>query len=175
MKGKMKRVLCLVIASLAILSFSVGIGSAQQPAVGPSRQEIQLGSGMSIITPGLMEVGSKTRLFLVFGDKISLTAEQRKKLEDLYFRIQIYSFQREADLDVADAEVKRLLTRDTVDLGAVKAKMKEIEDIRLEVDMKKIETLLQAINALTHEQHMQVILLARDLEAPDKPRAPIYQ
>lgn len=87
----------------------------------------------------------------------------------------MYSFQREADLDVADAELKRLLTRDTVDLVAVKAKMKEIGDIRIEVDTKKIETLLQAINALTHEQHTQIILLAREPEAPDKPRAPIYQ
>jgi len=28
---------------------------------------------------------------------------------------------------------------------------------------------------MTHEQHTQVILLARDLEEASKPRAPIYQ
>ena len=148
---------------------------AQQSRDRAPRQEVKLGTGMSVITPGLMEIGSKTRLFLVFGDKIPLTVEQRKRLEDLYFRIQMYSFQREADLDVADAEFKRLLTRDTVDLNAIKAKMKEIEAIRVEVDLKKIETLLQAINLLTHEQHTQVILLAKDLEEVSKPRAPIYQ
>ena len=148
---------------------------AQQSRDREPRQEVKLGTGMSVITPGLMEIGSKTRLFLVFGDKIPLTMEQQKKLEDLYLRIQMYSFQREADLDVADAEFKRLLTRDTVDLNAIKAKMKEIEAIRVEVDLKKIETLLQAINLLTHEQHTQVILLAKDLEEVSKPRAPIYQ
>lgn len=148
---------------------------AQQSRDREPRQEVKLGTGMSVITPGLMEIGSKTRLFLVFGDKIPLTMEQQKKLEDLYLRIQMYSFQREADLDVADAEFKRLLTRDTVDLNAIKAKMKEIEAIRVEVDLKKIETLLQAINVLTHEQHTQVILLAKDLEEVSKPRAPIYQ
>ena len=130
---------------------------------------------MSVIAPGLMEIGSKTRLFLLFGDKIPLSLEQQKKLEDLYFRVQMYSFQREADLDVADAEFRRLLTRDTVDLNAVKAKMKEIEAIRVEVDLKKIETLLQAINVLTHEQHKQIIVLAKDLEEASKPRAPIYR
>ena len=174
MKSRMKTVLSIFIFSL-LVSLGGSIINAQEPTKERSGQEIQLGSSMSAITPGLMEIGSKTRLFLVFGDKIPVTAEQRKKLEDLYFRIQMYSFQREADLDVADAELKRLLTRDTVDLGAVKAKMKEIGDIRLEVDMKKIETLLQAINALTHEQHTQVILLARDAEEANKPRAPIYQ
>ena len=172
---KIQRVLHVWIALLTILTLSGKSSSAQQDPGRLSSQEVQLGSGMSVITPGLMEIGSKTRLFLVFGDKIPVTVEQRKKLEDLYFRIQMYSFQREADLDVADAELKRLLTRDTVDLGAVKSKMKEIEDIRVEVDIKKIETLLQAINALTHEQHTQIILLARDLEEASKPRAPIYQ
>ncbi len=175
MKSRMKTVLSIVVCSLAIVAFSNRTSSAQQAAKEPVAQEIELGSGMSVITPGLMEIGSKTRLFLVFGDKISLTAKQRNKLEDLYFRIRMYSFQREADLDVSDAELKRLLTRDTVDLSAVKAKMKEIEAIRVEVDIKKIETLLQAINALTHEQHTQIIVLARDLEEGSKPRSPTYQ
>ena len=175
MKSRMKTVLSIVVCSLAIVAFSSTTSSAQQAETAPPAQEIELGTGMSVITPGLMEIGSKTRLFLVFGDKITVTVEQRRKLEDLYFRIQMYSVQREADLDVADAELKRLLTRDNVNLGAVKAKMKEIEAIRVEVDIQKIETLLQAINTLTHEQHTQIILLARDLEEASKPRAPIYQ
>ena len=168
-------VLYVSIALVTILSLNAATAFGQQPSAKQPRQEVQLGSGMSAITPGLMEIGSKTRLFLTFADKIPLTVEQRKKLEDLYFRVQMYSFQREADLDVADAELKRLLTRDTVDLGAVNAKMKEIGEIRLDVEMKKIETLLKGINMLTHEQHIQIILLARDLETTDKPRAPIYQ
>lgn len=174
MRNQMKQVPYVVIILLATIFFYSGAGLAQQPSRDSSRQEVQLGTGMSVITPGLMEIGSKTRLFLVFADKISLKAEQQKRLEDLYFHIQMYSFQREADLDVADAEFKRLLTRDTVDLSAVRAKMREIETIRVEVDMKKIETLLLAINVLTHGQHMQIVLLARDLEQAAKPRAPIY-
>lgn len=175
MKKKIRKWTVSVI-SLGILVIASGSSAfAQKPKAEATRQEVQLGRDMSVITPGLMEIGAQTRFFLVFADKLALTAEQRKKLEDLYFRIQMYSFQREADLDVADAEFKRLLTRDTVDLNAVKAKMKEVETIRVEVDMKKIETLLQAISVLTHEQHTQIVLLARDLEETNKPRAPIYQ
>lgn len=174
MRNQMKKVSYVVILLLATILFSNRTGFAQQPARKPSQQEVQLGKGMSVITPGLMEIGAKTRLFILLGDKIQLTLEQQKKLEDLYFRIQMYSFQREADLDVADAEFKRLLTRDTVDLNAIKTKMKEIEAIRVEVDMNKIETLLQAINVLTHQQHMKVILLAQDPAEPSKPGAPIF-
>ena len=174
MKNQMKKVPYVVIVLVATILFNGRTGVAQQPAREPSRQEVQLGKGMSVITPGLMEIGAKTRLFLVFADKLSLTVEQQKKLEDLYFRVQMYSFQREADLDVADAEFKRLLTRDTVDLNAIKTKMKEIETIRVDVDMNRIETLLQAVNVLTHQQHMQVILLAKDPAEPSKPGAPIF-
>lgn len=175
MQKHIGKVLAVAVLLLMVISGTAITSSAQQTPNDPPNQQIELGRGMSAMTPGLMEIGSKTKLFLVFGDKLQLSTEQRKGLEDLYVRIQTYSFQREADLDVADAELKRLLTRDTVDLGAVKAKMKEIETIRVEVNMKKIETLLQAINALTHEQHTQIVLLARDLEEASKPRAPIYQ
>ncbi len=164
-----------VLVLTMLLSASAATALAQRPSAEARRQEVQLGGGMSVITPGLMEIGSKTKLFLLFADKIPVTLDQRKKLEGLFLEIQMYGVQREADLEVADADFKRLLTRDTIDLGTLKAKMKEIEGIRVEVDMKKIETLLQAINALTHEQHTQIILLARDLEEASKPRAPIYQ
>ena len=175
MEKQTKKVLLVNLLLVILILVNAATVSAQQVSPAPAIQEVQLGRGMSLITPGLMEIGSQTKLFLAFGDKLQLSAEQRKNLEDLYIRIQTYSFQREADLDVADAELKRLLTRDTVDLAAVKQKMKDIEGIRLEVDIKKIETLLQAINALSHEQHLQVILLARDLEQANKPRAPIFQ
>lgn len=160
---------------LALVLFIEHTAAAQQLTSQPATQEVQLGSGMSVITPGLMEIGAKTKLFLALTEKIPITLDQQRKLESLYLEVQMYSVQREADLDVADAELKRLLTRDTVDLGAVKTKMREIESIRFDSAVKRIETLLRAIAVLSHEQHMKVILLARDLEGAAKPREPVYQ
>ena len=174
MKSGIRKILCATFC-IAIISFSNTTTTAQQPSSQPAAQEVQLGSGMSVITPGLMEIGSRTKLFLVFADKVPITPDQQRKLETLFFEVQMFSVQREADLDVADAELKRLLTRDTIDLGAVRAKMREIENIRFETDMKRIETLLRAIGFLSHEQHMKIILLARDLESATKPREPVYQ
>ena len=174
MKTKVQANLRMAAASLAILiAATTATVFAQQPNR-EQRQEVRLGSGMSILAPGLMEIGAKTNLFLALAEKIPVTAEQRKKLEDLVFGSQMDSFQRETDLDVADAELKRLLTRDNIDLGAVRAKMKEIEGIRGDADMKKIETLLQAISLLTHEQHTRIILLAREPEELSKPRQQVY-
>lgn len=64
MNGRIKRVVCLVVTVLAIVSFSSRASLAQQSAGGSGSQEIQLGSGVSVIKPGLMEIGSKTKLFL---------------------------------------------------------------------------------------------------------------
>ena len=175
MKTKVQANLRMAAVTLAILiAASAATVFAQKPRAETPRQEVQLGSGMSVFAPGLMEISAKTNLFLTLADKIPLTAEQQKKLEDLVFEVQMYSFQKDADLDVADAEMKRLLTRDNIDLGAVRAKMKEFEDIRVEADMKKIETLLKAIGLLTHEQHTKIILLARQPDQPAKPSTQIY-
>ena len=173
MKSGIKKVLFTTFC-VAIISFSFTTSASQQSVTPPTTQEVQLGTGMSAITPGLMEIGSKTKLFLLFTDKVPFTPDQQRKLEGLFLEVQMYSVQKEADLDVADAELKRLLTRDTVDLGAVRTKMREIESIRFDNAMKKIETLLRAIGVLSHEQHIKIILLARDLESGVKPREPVY-
>ena len=174
MKAKIQaNVRMVAVSTVILIAASAAIVFGQQPNKEP-RQEVRLGSGMSVFAPGLMEIGAKTNLFLALADKIPLTEQQKKKLEDLVFEVQMYSFQKDADLDVADAEMKRLLTRDNIDLVAVRAKMKEFEDTRIEADMKKIETLLKAIGLLTHEQHTKIILLARQPDETKKPGQQIY-
>ncbi len=164
----------MIVAIVLVLFGSVS-ALAQQPQTAGPRQEVKLGPGMSILAPGLMEIGAKTKLFLMIADKVSMTAAQRTKLEELYFEGQRYGVQRESDLDVADAELRRLLTRDTVDLDAVRAKIKEMAGIKSDTDMKRIEILLGAINALNHEQHTKIMLLASEPDESSKPRAQIYQ
>jgi Spy/CpxP family protein refolding chaperone len=93
----------------------------------------------------------------------------------MYFEIQKYSLRREVDLDVADAELRRLLSNDRVDLAAVRSKVKEIETIQTEATTKKIEAVLQAIAVLTHDQHLKVMLLVREMierETPQQMSAP---
>lgn len=154
--------------SLMILALSCAVTLAQQdPRSEAQQQEVQLGRGMSLIAPGLMQIGAETNFFLLIADQIRLTEEQRTALEELVFEFQKYSVQKLADLNVADAELERLLTRDKIDLEAVRAKVKEIEAINTDVKMRKIESLLKAINTLTHEQHLKVVTLVRELPSPE--------
>lgn len=146
-----------------VLLFGVITAAQSKQRVDSAKQEIQIGRGMTMIAADLMEIGAQTKLFLRFAEQINLTNEQQKKLEELYYQFQKSGVQQEADLDVADAQLRRMLTGDSVDLAAVRAKVKELEAIRAAATMKRIEVLLQALNILTHEQHLRVMLAAQDL------------
>jgi Spy/CpxP family protein refolding chaperone len=73
---------------------------------------------------------------------------------------------------VVDAELERLLTRDNIDLDAVRAKVKESEGINTDIKTRQIESLLKAINTLTHEQHLRILTLVQELQTTKKPQQP---
>lgn len=157
----------LIIAVIIILTAASVVTAQQKPRAKSSENTIDLGLGMSLLTQDLMQIAAKSDLFLRFAEKINLTKEQQNKLEEMYFDIQQYSVRREADLNVADAELRRLLAADRVDLAAVRVKVKEAEAIQSEATMKKFETVLQAIGTLTHDQHIRVMLLVRENLQPE--------
>lgn len=157
-----------IVAVVIILTAASAVMAQQKPRTRSGESMIELGRGMSLLTADLMQIAAKSDLFLRFAEKINLTIEQQKKLEEMYYNIQQYSVRREADLNVADAELRRLLTAERVDLAAVRVKVKEAEAIQTEATMKKIEVALQAIGILTHEQHIRVMLLVRESLQPEQ-------
>lgn len=159
----MKRIILL----LTILALGNAVAFAQQKGRGEARkQEIQLGAGMSLIAPGLIQIGSETNLFLTLAEQLGLTNDQRIALEKIAWDFQRFSVQRIADLNVAEAEIERLLTRENIDLDAVRVKIREAESIATDVKIRKVEALLKAISTLTHEQHLKIVTLYREPAAP---------
>lgn len=159
----------LVLAALTLggaYTFAQSRPSGETP-----KQEVQLGRGMSLIAPGLMQVGLETNFFLLIADQVQLTEKQRTALEEIAYESQKHSVQKLADRDVVDAELQRLLTRDSIDLDAVRSKVLEAEAITTDVKIRKIEAVLKAINTLTHEQHLKIVMLSREAPAP-RLRAP---
>lgn len=151
--------------TMLILAFAA---TAQRTLRGDiDTNKIVLGEGMSLMTPDLMQFASESGLFLRFSDKLSLTNDQAKKLGELFLNFQIYSARRQADWDVADAELRRLLTNDVVDLTAVRTKIAEMGTIQSEQMVKKTETVLQAIDLLTHDQHLKVMLFVLERSKPE--------
>lgn len=155
----------LLLLFLMLLPFgaSLPVRAQKTRAAATPDQEFDAGRGMSLLNADLMLIAAQTDFFLQFGKELNLTDEQRKKLEDLYFDTQKYTLRQNVELNVADAELQRLVSNDRVDLALVRAKVKQIEALRSEATFKKIEAVLRSVAVLTHEQHIKVMLLVREI------------
>lgn len=131
----------------------------ERPPASPGKSTF-LGDGMGTITPSLMEVATKTNLFLAIADQISLTEAQRREITDIAFRLQRDAGETKGDLGVAQAEFQRMLGRDRIDLEALRTKLAQVRAFETDLEFLTIEALLRAIGVLTHEQHLRVIGLA---------------
>ena len=159
-KEKLGKTIVLV---LMFLVMTLAVTAQRNSSVKLRDKKIELGSGMSLITADLMAIAAETDLFLRLSERINLSNEQIKKLGELFLDLQKYSLRKQVDLDIADAELRRLVNNDRVDLAVVRLKVKEIEALQTDFTMKKIETVLQAVSILTHDQHLKVMLLVREL------------
>ena len=156
---------------LAIFAVTTAVTAQRKPRGMVIEPKLSLGPGMDLINADLMQIAIQTDFFLQFSKEINLTVRQEKQLEEMYFEIQKYNVRRQTDLDVADAELRRLMNTERVDLTAVREKVKEIEALQVEATMKKIEAVLQAINTLTHEQHLNVMRLVRQMLKQELPNS----
>jgi Spy/CpxP family protein refolding chaperone len=142
----------------ALLPATVAAQQSERPPA-PEKSAF-LGEGMGTITPGLMEVATKTNLFLSIADRVGLTEAQRRQITDIAFRLQREAGERRGDLGVAQAEFQRMLGRDRIDLEALRTKLAQVRALETDLEYLTIEALLRAIGVLTHEQHLLVIGLA---------------
>jgi Spy/CpxP family protein refolding chaperone len=162
-----------IISVLIGLSIGATHALAARPAEARLRQEtfslqqIDPGPRMNVIIPGLMQIGVKSNYFLRLADQIDLDPQQRTRLEQLFFDFQMFNLRNAADRRVAEAELQRLLTRESIDIDAVGAKVKEAVALESDVQLHQIESLLEAIAVLTHEQHLKLVALVREAPAAD--------
>ena len=157
---KAKRLAVAAIALMMIGGATLGQQRRPlQPASQSANQTASMGKGMALITPGLMEIGVQSKFFLTAADRIKLTDEQRTRLTEIAYQFQKLAGEKKADLGVAEAELQRMLAREQIDLAQVKAKLNQIQLLEADVDYAGIESVLNAIKVLTHEQHLLIITL----------------
>jgi len=153
---------------IPIVILLVGLtGSAAQAQQKPEsqavQQKVQLGPGMGLIAPGLIQIVIQTNFFLMLAERIEMNNQQRATIEGIIYEFQKEAVLKQADLNVARAELARLLSREDIDLQQVRAKIEETAAIDADIQMLEIQSLLKAIQALTHEQHLRIVSLVREL------------
>jgi Spy/CpxP family protein refolding chaperone len=162
--GNAKR---LALAAIALMAICGGAFGQQIRPQQPATRAANMGKGMALITPGLMEIGVQTKFLLTAADRIKLTDEQRTRLTEIAYQFQKLAGEKKADLGVAEAELQRMLAREQIDLAQVKAKLNQIQQLEADVEYAGIDSVLRAIKVLTHEQHLLIVTLITN-PAPDQ-------
>ncbi len=96
--------------------------------------------------------GHLIRHLLKHEQDIGLTAEQVAKLKDMQLDLDKTRIKTEADIQVAERELKSLTEDEKSDLGAVEAKLKESEDLQVGLRMVSIKARRAVLALLTPEQ-----------------------
>ena len=84
--------------------------------------------------------GHLIRHLLKHEKDIGLTADQVAKLKDMQLNLDKTRIKSEADIQVAERELKALTDDEKSDLGAIEAKLKQSEDLQVALRMTSIKT-----------------------------------
>src|SRR5262245_7506022 len=141
-----------------------GLSSAMVQAVGdsiimsnePGYGKDGYGGGHGSMGHGMGMMHSSTghliRHLLKHEKEIGLTADQVAKLKDIQLNLDKARIKSEADIQIAERELKALVDDEKSDLGAIEVKLKQSEDLQVALRMTSIKTRREVLGLLTREQ-----------------------
>jgi Spy/CpxP family protein refolding chaperone len=96
--------------------------------------------------------GQLIRHLLKHEQQLGLTAEQVTKLKTMQLNLDKTRIKTEADIQVAEREVRALTDEEKSDLGAVESKLKESHNLQVGLRMVSIKAKRDVLALLTSEQ-----------------------
>ena len=155
MKKGIQRMVALGMAAAFALAVGTSGVWANEPGYGHGGGKDGYGSGaMGSHGMGMMHssAGHLIRHLLKHEKEIGLTADQVAKLKDMQLNLDKTRIKAEADIQVAERELKALTDEEKSDLGALEAKLKQSEDMQVALRMTSIKTRREVLGLLTPEQ-----------------------
>lgn len=147
------------ISTLGIVSaFALMLGLptvwANEPGYGKDGHSGDCHSAMGGHGMGMMHssAGHLIRHLLKHDKDIGLTADQVAKLKDIQLNLDKARIKAEADIQIAERELKALTDDEKSDLGAIEAKLKQSESMQVALRMTSIKTRREVLGLLTPEQ-----------------------
>jgi protein CpxP len=157
MKMGMQGVSALVMAGAFTLAMGTAGVSANEPGYGHGGKDgygsrghgTMGGHGMGMMHSS---TGHLIRHLLKHEKEIGLTADQVTKLKDIQLNLDKTRIKSEADIQVAERELKALTDDEKSDLGAIEAKLKQSQELQVQLRMTSIKTRREVLALLTPEQ-----------------------
>lgn len=121
---------------------------------GYSREGHGYGGGMGGHGMGMMHssTGHLIRHLLKHETDIGLTGEQVTKLKTMQLDLDKVRIKSEAEIQVAERELKALVEDEQSDLGAIESKLKESENYQVSLRLASIKARRDVLALLTPEQ-----------------------
>lgn len=157
MKKEIKNVMTLGAAAAFTLALATSGVWANEPGYGKDGYGGGQHGGMRGHGMGMMHssAGHLIRHLLKHEKEIGLTADQVTKLKEIQLNLDKTRIKSEADIQVAEREVKALTDNEKSDLGAIEAKLKQSEDLQVALRMTSIKTRREVLELLTPEQRQK--------------------
>jgi Spy/CpxP family protein refolding chaperone len=155
MKQGTQTIVRLGVASVFALTIGISTVWANEPGYYGREGHGSGGhSSMGGYGAGMMHnsTGHLIRHLLKHEQDIGLTEEQVAKLKDMQLNLDKTRIKTEADIQVAERELKALTEDEKSDLGAVEAKLKESGDLQVGLRMVSIKARRDVLALLTPEQ-----------------------
>ena len=151
MKQGTPGIVTLGVASIFALSVGISTVWANEPGYGHGGGGYSSmgGYGASMKHGG---TGQLIRHLLKHEQQLGLTPEQVTKLKDMQLNLDKTRIKTEADIQVAEREVRALTDEEKSDLGAVEAKLKESHNLQVGLRMVSIKAKRDVLALLTQEQ-----------------------
>ncbi len=108
-----------------------------------------MGMGMGMMHSS---TGHLIRHLLKHEKDIGLTADQVAKLKEMQLNLDKTRIKMEADIQIAERELKALVEDEKSDLGAIEAKLKQSEEQQVALRMASIKARRDVLGLLTPEQ-----------------------
>lgn len=154
MKRGTRTVVTLSVASAFMLALGVSGTWANEPGYGTEGHRSGGHSSMGGHGMGMMHssTGHLIRHLLKHEKDIGLTADQVAKLKEMQLNLDKARIRAEADIQIAERELKALTEDEKSDLGAIEAKLKQSEDFQIGLRMTSIKARRDVLGLLTPEQ-----------------------
>jgi len=153
MKRETGTIAAIVVTSAFALTLGISVSWANDPsyghASGHSGHSGMGGYGKSMMHSG---TGHLIRHLLKHEKDIGLTDDQVAKLKDIQLNLDKVRIKTEAEIQIAERELKALTDDDTSDLAAIEAKLKQSEDRQVALRMTAIKMRRDVMGVLTPEQ-----------------------
>ena len=154
MKQGTRTIVTLGVASVFALTIGMSTAWANEPGYGKEGHGGGGHSSMGGHGASMMHnsTGHLIRHLLKHEQDIGLTAEQVTKLKDMQLNLDKTRIKTEADIQVAERELKALTEDEKSDLGAIEAKLKQSGDLQVGLRMVSVKARRDVYALLTQEQ-----------------------